>query len=218
VPFFPTSLRAALMFFVTDYARWDERTAALLEDAYVAAGAGPQGSGSTSASEGDWRAKRQHLAIAMDVDGSWLDVGCANGHLLVTLPAWAAERGVSIRPHGLELLPSVASLARALHPEIADRIWTGSVMTWEPPLRFRYVTALTDLVPPDGLAKLVDRLLHSYVEPGGRLILSSYGNGAEPPRRFFDELLALGFQLDGIIRIDRPERSPLLTAWINNCR
>jgi hypothetical protein len=200
---------------VTDFERWDQRTAALLEGAYVKAGAGPGGSGSTSTSEGDWRAKRQHLAVPMDEDGSWLDVGCANGHLLVTLPAWAAERGICVSPHGLELLPSVASLARSLHPQLADRIWTGSVMTWTPPARFRYVTALTDLVPPDGLAQLVDRLLRSFVAPDGRLILSAYGNGMEPPRPIFDELRALGYRLDGIIRIDRPKGSPLLTAWIN---
>jgi hypothetical protein len=51
----------------------------------------------------------------MDKDGSWLDIGCANGHLLVTLPLWAAERAITVTPHGLELLPVVASLARSLH-------------------------------------------------------------------------------------------------------
>lgn len=100
---------------VTDFERWDERTSALLADAYVAAGAGPRGSGATSTSEGEWRAKRQHLATPMDKDGSWLDIGCANGHLLVTLPLWAAERAITVTPHGLELLPVVASLARSLH-------------------------------------------------------------------------------------------------------
>ena len=79
---------------------WERRSAEMLEAAYVARGAGPRGSGSNSASEGDWRAKRQHLAIPMDRSGDWLDVGCANGHLLATLPAWAAERDLTIEPHG----------------------------------------------------------------------------------------------------------------------
>lgn len=69
---------------MSDFLEWDRRTAALLEDAYVAAGAGPGGSGSADPSEGAWRAKRQHLAVPMDEDGTWLDVGCANGHLLAT--------------------------------------------------------------------------------------------------------------------------------------
>src|SRR4051794_17105561 len=95
---------------VSSFDRWDQRTAELLEEAYLAGGAGPRGSGSNDGSEADWRAKRQHLAIPMDTSGTWLDVGCANGHLLATLPAWASERGAVIEPHGLELIPRVADL------------------------------------------------------------------------------------------------------------
>jgi hypothetical protein len=151
----------------------------------------------------------------MDVDGSWLDVGCANGHLMVTLPGWAAERGVSITPYGLELLPRVAELARALHPTLAGHIWTGSIMTWVPETRFRYVTALDDLVPPDRLGDLVHRLLTHVVQPGGRLIVSSYTNRDEPPRRLVEELRDVGRDPDGVIRIDRPGAPPLLTCWLD---
>ena len=200
---------------MSDLREWDGRTAALLEDAYVAAGAGPGGSGSRELSEGAWRAKRQHLAVPMDESGTWLDVGCANGHLLVTLPVWASERGVTIEPHGLELLPRVAELARSLHPELAGSIWTGSVMSWTPASRFRYVTALDDVVPPDRLDLLVARVLHHFVAPGGRLIISSYTNAGQPPRPLFDDLTAAGHPPDGTIRIDRPGRAPLLTAWLN---
>ena len=35
----------------------------------------------------DWRARRGHLCQAVDRDGSLLDVGCANGHLLEHLVA-----------------------------------------------------------------------------------------------------------------------------------
>jgi hypothetical protein len=201
---------------VSDWAEWDRRTAARLEDAYVAAGAGPGGSGSTDVSEGAWRAKRQHLAVPMDRDGTWLDVGCANGNLLVTLPVWAAERGVAIEPHGLELLPRVAELARSLHPELAGRIWTGSVMSWTPPTRYRYVTVPDDVVPPDQLGALLDRLLRDFVQPRGRLVVSSYTDRHQAPRPLFDDLAASGHRPDGIIRIDRPGRAPLLTAWVDS--
>jgi hypothetical protein len=200
---------------VNDFLEWDRRTAALLEDAYVTAGAGPGGSGSGDLSEGAWRAKRQHLAVPMDEDGTWLDVGCANGHLLATLPSWAAERGVTIEPHGLELLPRVAELARSLHPQLASSLWTGPVMSWTPPRRFRYVTTLNDAVPPDRLDALVTRLLSDLVAPGGRLIISSYTNAGHPPRPLFEELRATGHPPNGIIHIDRPSRGPLLTAWLD---
>jgi hypothetical protein len=200
---------------VSDLEAWDRRTAERLERAYLAAGAGPGGSGSSETSEGAWRAKRQHLCVPMDGDGTWLDVGCANGHLLATLPAWCAERGIRIEPYGLELLPALAELARSLHPELADRIWTGSVMTWKPPRRFTYVTALDDQVPPGRLGDLVAHLRAEFVEPGGRLIVSSYTDSDGVPKDLFDDLRQAGHPPDGRIRIDRPQRHPLLAAWID---
>ncbi|HKA82638.1 MAG TPA: methyltransferase domain-containing protein [Acidimicrobiales bacterium] len=200
---------------MSDLEAWDRRTAELLEQAYLAAGAGPGGSGSRDTSAGAWRAKRQHLCVPMDTDGTWLDVGCANGHLLATLPAWCAERDVRIEPYGLELLPALAERARSLQPGLADRIWTGSVMSWKPARRFRYVTTLDDLVPPGRLADLVARLLREFVEPGGRLIVSSYTGSDSVPRPLFDNLGDAGYPPDGLIRIDRPRRHPLLTAWID---
>jgi hypothetical protein len=151
----------------------------------------------------------------MDRDGTWLDVGCANGFLMATLPAWCAERDVTIDAYGLELLPRVADVGRALHPEMADRIWTGSVMRWSPPRRFTYVTALEDQVPPRRLGDLVKRLLGQFIEPHGRLIISAYTDPHTVPRDLFGDLTACGHQPDGRILIERPGRNPLTTAWLN---
>ena len=206
---------AAMMFSVTDLDAWDAQTRELLETAYIAAGDGPQGSGSGHASLGDWRAKRQHLATPIDRDGTWLDVGCANGLLMATLPAWCAERNVSIEPFGLELIAKVADLARSLHPHLADRIWTGSAMQWSPPQQFTYVTAIEDQVPPGRLGDLVNRLLEVFVAPGGRLILSAYTNPTDKPRDLFADLTTSGHEPDGKIFIERPGRGPLITAWLD---
>jgi hypothetical protein len=116
---------------------------------------------------------RRPLAEAFDRSGTWLDVGCANGYLLETLPAWLIERGITVEPFGLELIPTVADLARSRLPRLAERIYTGDVTEWEPPRRWMFVTVLTDAVPPSGLRSLVRRLLDRFVEPGGRLIVSS---------------------------------------------
>ena len=70
--------------------------------------------------------------------------------------------------------------------------------------RFRYVTALDDLVPPGRLGELVARLLGEFVEPGGRLIVSSYTDSDGVPRPLFDDLGDAGYPPDGLIRIDRP--------------
>src|SRR4051794_41724991 len=77
---------------VTEFDGWDERTSKLLRDAYLAGGAGPPGSGSGDASEGEWRGKRQHPALPIDASGSWLDIRCAQGPPPPAPPGWGPER------------------------------------------------------------------------------------------------------------------------------
>jgi hypothetical protein len=53
------------------------------------------------------------------------------------------------------------------------------------------------------------------VAPGGRLIVSSYTDRGGVPRNLFDDLTRAGHPPHGLIRIDRPHRHPLLSAWID---
>jgi hypothetical protein len=78
-----------------------------------------------------------------------------------------------------------------------------------------YVTVLDDAVPHDRLDVLVARLLRDVVDPGGRVIVSSYTDAGQPPRQLFDDLRAAGHPPAGIVHIDRPGRCPLLTAWLD---
>src|SRR6266542_1265146 len=60
------------------------------------------GVGGTAA---QWRSSRCQICQAIDRDGTFLDAGCANGHLMESITAWCAERGVSretirLRPFG----------------------------------------------------------------------------------------------------------------------
>jgi hypothetical protein len=158
-----------------------ERVRALLEDYYVSAderGDVFGGSGSTGEDMTSWEGKRRVIARAFDRAGGWLDVGCANGLLMETLAAWVAERGHRIEPYGLELSNRIAERARKRLPHWATRIWTGNVMKFEPPIRFDYVTALTDVVPIQSRGALLKRLARLYLKRGGRLILSCYRPGA----------------------------------------
>jgi len=157
-----------------------ERIRALLEDAYVSADErGDMFGGSGSSGDmASWEGKRRVIARAFDREGNWLDVGCANGLLMETLTAWVAESGHCIEPYGLELSERIAGRARRRLPHWAMRIWTGNVMKFEPPIRFDYVTALTDAVPIQSRGALLIRLALLYLKPGGRLVLSCYRHGA----------------------------------------
>jgi hypothetical protein len=63
-----------------------------IEAAYLAADDPRGGSGFHGDAE-RWERLRRPIVTAVDRDGAFLDVGCANGHLLESVVAWAAADG-----------------------------------------------------------------------------------------------------------------------------
>src|SRR5262245_42814633 len=121
-----------------DAAGWHARMSALLVPAYLA-GADPRAQSGYTGSEADWQHARSQVAEAIPRSGSFLDVACANGHLMESVVAWCAARGVAVEPYGLEIAPRLAGLARARLPRWADRIFEGNAAEWRPPMRFDVV-------------------------------------------------------------------------------
>ena len=62
-----------------------------------------------------WEAARRPIAEAVDHDGSFLDVGCANGYLLESIVRWSEHR---LEPYGLDFSPRLVErlLERAVAP------------------------------------------------------------------------------------------------------
>jgi hypothetical protein len=118
-----------------------------------------------------WRQARELILDAVPQDGTFLDVGCATGHLIECLATWARERRLHLSTFGLEVDPDLASAARRRLPAWADRIFTGSASDWNPPWRFTYVRTGLEYVPAGRESALIARLLRDVVEPGGRLIV-----------------------------------------------
>ena len=90
-------------------------TRALLERAYLTAEDSRGGSGF----RGDkvrWERARRPILSAVERDGTFLDVGCANGLLMESVAAWASEDGFRVEPYGLDLIESLAALARRRLP------------------------------------------------------------------------------------------------------
>ncbi|HEV8573490.1 MAG TPA: class I SAM-dependent methyltransferase [Dehalococcoidia bacterium] len=186
-----------------------------LEDAYLASDDPVQQSGFHGGPE-RWRAEREPILRAVDGDGSFLDVGCANGYLLECLVHWARERAIALDPYGVDVGPRLIAEARRRLPAFADNFWVANAWEWQPPRRFRYVYTLNDCVPPDLLREYVLRLLDRIVEPGGRLIVGSYGSRSrcEPPLDIAEALASFGLDVVGRAHGGEPPITAL--AWVNN--
>jgi SAM-dependent methyltransferase len=197
----------------------DERIAdvrRVLEPAYLAA-ATPEGGSGFGGTPQDWFDARSVLCDAVDADATFLDVGCANGHLMASIVDWCAARPVrpvAVEPHGVDVSPALVELARRRLPRWADRLWVGDARTWCPPggRRFDVVHVLLDAVLPRSRGELLAHLLAVAVAPGGRLLVSSYG----PDTPAEAAVTALGHTVAGRTRPPtrggRPRGAP--SVWI----
>lgn len=159
---------------------WFARNREVLETAYLAKTEPWAQSGMSGPFE-RWQAMRRPVADCMDRDGSFLDIGCANGYLLECCIGWAAERGVRVEPFGVDLSEKLIGLARARLPEYSDHFWAANAYTWKPPRRFTFVRTDLCYAPAELEGEYVRHLLAHYVEPGGKLLVASYGEGRPDP-------------------------------------
>ena len=164
-----------------------------------------------------WRLAREVILSAVERSGTFLDIGCANGLLLECLGAWAAERGIVIEPHGIDLVPELVELARKRLPAALPNLVTANAFTWEPMRRYDYVHLLLEVAPPSRHREFLHRMLDSAVARGGRLIVSNYGSRSksEAPIDVAGYLSSLGFAVAGSAAASEHDGFVLTrTAWV----
>ena len=187
--------------------RWFERTRTVLETAYLSHQEPWRQSG-MSGPEERWVSLRKPVADCIDRPGSFLDIGCANGYLLECCLRWTAQRGMRIKPYGLDISARLITLARKRLPQFADRLFAGNSFYWTPPLRFDFVRTELVYVPGEFERQYVELLLDTYLEPDGRLLIANYAEehpnpekgllpGCHPTRRILERLAELGFTVAG---------------------
>jgi SAM-dependent methyltransferase len=184
---------------------WHAAMAGLVVPAYLAA-ATPEGGSGSSRDAAGWERARSLLAEAVEPGQSFLDVGCANGHLLESMARWAG-----VEPYGLEISPELAELARSRLPRFAERIWVGNALIWRPPRRFDVIRTGLDYVPGPRRRHLVEHLLGHC----GRLVVGVF-NEERGHRALEAEVASWGFAIAG--RAERPHPHPLLAYrafWID---
>jgi SAM-dependent methyltransferase len=191
---------------------WFAAMQALITPAYLA-GTNPRAQSGHSGDERRWREARSLVSDAFDRDGSFLDIGCASGHLMETARGWAAERGITIEPYGLDISPELVALARLRLPQWRDRIWEGNALRWRPPRRFTYIRTSLEYVPARRRGELVRHLLEAATDH--RLLIGP-ATEERDVREIEETLRDAGYKPTG--RIERPHGDPRLLrrlVWIS---
>ena len=177
------------------YFRQSERA---IRDYYLADPSNPYRQSGKTGGAKHWELTRRCIAQAVNANGDFLDLGCANGLLLESLVGWCADRGYTTTPHGVDFVPELVDLARQRLPTHAANFHVANAFFWQPPRRYRFVQLLLDAVPPADERAYVARVLREMVASPGRLIVSVYGQGTSAtPEVAVKTLQGLGFKASG---------------------
>lgn len=182
------------------------RTPSEFEQAYLGA-ADPRAQSGFHGSAERWDAARSPIVEAIDRDGTFLDVGCANGLLMESVIAWS---GYELEPYGVDFAPGLVDLARTRLSRWADRIWVGDAATWDPPFRFDFVHTRIEIGSLERIRGF-----------GRRLIVSSDGSFRRPdsPRAepVAERLQQLGLEVAGrLYRSSSEHRVEVSVAWVES--
>jgi len=149
-----------------------------------------------------WEAARRGIAEAIDRDGTFLDVGCANGLLMESVVAWSRFR---VEPYGIDFAPGLVELAQE---RFGDRVWLADARTWQPPFRFDLAHIRLEYFEP------------SMLRFARRVIVSSDGSFRRPesPKAepVPDRLRELGLEPAGeLYHRDDQHLVELSVAWVD---
>jgi hypothetical protein len=197
--------------------RFFEQELALHEEKYLA-GANLRQQSGFGRDERDWERYRRVVTAPIDRHGTFLDIGCANGLLLESVVAWAADDGYRIEPYGVEISQKLAELARCRLPQWKDGIFTGNAFVWAPPFRFHFVRTELVYVPAHLRRRYAERLLEDVVAPQGCLIVCAYGSSRLEGSRaevLVDELQDWGLPVAGVHDVTSPEHGFVITRVVS---
>lgn len=203
--------------FTDEERRFFDLEQALHEEKYLA-GTNPRQQSGFGRDEREWERYRRVVTAPIHKDGTFLDVGCANGLLMESVVRWAAENGHSMEPYGVDISGKLAELARRRLPQWQDRIFVGNALVWFAPFRFDFVRTELVYVPHHLRQRYAERLLDEVVAPGGSLIACSYGSSRPEGARsepLVDEFRNWGLSVDAVHDVVSQDHGFVITRVVS---
>jgi SAM-dependent methyltransferase len=173
-------LDAALESGAISEAQWYGRRMEATASAYLSRD-NPRAQSGHGGDEARWRYTRVLMVLeAIHKDGSFLDVGCANGYLVECLQGFVEGSSLSVDFYGVDFSPNLIDLARRRLPGLADRFFVANAVSWTPKHKFDIVhTHEISYTPRYREREFLEHLLNDYLNPGGRLIIGPWAVGRE---------------------------------------
>lgn len=198
-------------------AEWFDVHTRYFTEHYLAAD-NPRGQSGHGGDEARYRYTRMMILEAIHRSGTFLDVGCANGHLMESLSRWLQGSGLDVTFYGLDISEGLLALAKQRLPQWADRFYLGNALYWTPPMKFDFVYLMgVELVPHSRLGDLIAHLRRHYVKADGRFILGPVTE--ERDSRVLEETLqGFGYRLTGYCEKSHQRHEDLARKlyWLDN--
>jgi hypothetical protein len=124
-----------------------------------------------------------HMQIieAIYKNGSFCDIGCANGHLMEMVYKWAAGIGFDLQMFGVDISEGLIEFAQKRLPQWNDNFFVGNAHYWKPEQKFDYIHIRGELVesPYNGPKKIDNHMIfehymENFLVDGGRFIIGPY--------------------------------------------
>ena len=154
---------------------WYERRKQATAIAYLSRD-NPRAQSGHGGNEARWRYTRVLMILeALHKDGSFLDIGCANGYLIECLQKWIEGSGLKVEFYGVDISEELIDLAQKRLPDRSDRFSVANAVLWTPSRRFDFVHAHEiSYAPRHRERQFLEHLLEDYLNPGGRLIIGPW--------------------------------------------
>jgi hypothetical protein len=122
-----------------------------------------------------------HLPIieSIEKDGTFCDIGCANGHLLEMIHKWISGTGINLQMFGVDISEGLIELAQKRLPHWHANFFIGNAHYWKPERKFDYIHIRGESVESenrhiDAKHIVFTHYMENYLVDGGRLIIGPY--------------------------------------------